>query len=100
MLRSRCFSPRLALVMLAAFGLAAVNSPVLAQLGGRGGFGGGQPTSSLVKLKEPVASRVYQRDVNGRAEIPIVLDESNPKAKLIGASIQSQNGSAQKIKLV
>ncbi|MHB1558029.1 MAG: sialate O-acetylesterase [Isosphaeraceae bacterium] len=27
-------------------------------------------------IKEPVASRVYQRGINGRAEIPIVLDES------------------------
>ncbi len=29
-----------------------------------------------IKLKEPVEFRVYQRDANGKADIPIVLDES------------------------
>jgi sialate O-acetylesterase len=80
-------SPRLALVMLAAFGLASVDSPLLAQFGNPGG----QPAPSAIKLKEPVASRVYQRDINGRAEIPIVLDESFKNVKVIGASVTSQN---------
>jgi sialate O-acetylesterase len=40
-----------------------------------------------IKFKEPVESRVYQRDVNGRAEIPIVLDESQQDAKVIDATV-------------
>ena len=63
MSRTRYLPPRL-LVMVAAFGMASAASSLPAQVGmpGQG-----------IKLKEPVASRVYQRDANGRAEIPIVL---------------------------
>ncbi len=43
-----------------------------------------------VKLKEPVASRVYQRDANGRAEIPIALEDGHD-AKLIDATVIGQN---------
>ena len=57
--------------MFAAFGLASVDSPLMAQFGGVGA------PIAAVKFKEPVASRVYQRDVNGKAEIPIVLDDSS-----------------------
>ena len=32
-----------------------------------------------------MASRVYQRDLNGKAEIPIALDDSVKDAKLIDA---------------
>jgi type 1 glutamine amidotransferase len=63
---SRVFSSRIGLVMFAAFALASIGSPLWAQVGGSPHF---------VKFKEPVASRVYQRDANGRAEIPIVLDD-------------------------
>ena len=63
--RTRYSPPRL-LVMAAAFAMASAASSLPAQvvMPGQG-----------AKLKEPVASRVYQRDANGRAEIPIVLDE-------------------------
>jgi sialate O-acetylesterase len=40
-----------------------------------------------VKLKEPVAFRVYQRDLQGRAEIPVVLDTSLTEAKLVSAEL-------------
>ncbi len=92
--RSRCFRSCLAFVMVAAFGMATINSPVLAQLSGSGGFRTGlQPQTPLsgVKLKEPLASRVYQRDANGRAEIPIVLDENQKDAKLLDASLVGPN---------
>jgi len=77
--------------MFAAFGLASIDSPLCAQ------FGGASPG---VKLKEPSASRVYQRDVNGKAEIPIVLDESLKDAKLIDAGFTISNMATQGIKLV
>ncbi len=38
-------------------------------------------------LKEPVASRVYQRGMNGRADIPIVLDESARGWQVVGVQI-------------
>ncbi len=84
MTRSRFLPTRLALVVVAAFGMASIGSPVSAQVGapGRG-----------VKLKEPIASRVYQRDVNGLAEIPIVLED--PEAKLIDVTITARNAGMQ-----
>ncbi len=101
MSRSRCFPSRLAFVMVAAFGMASINSPLFAQLGGSGGFRTGiQRPPSAVKLKEPLASRVYQRDVNGRAEIPIVLDESQKDAKLLDASLTGPNMGMMGIKFV
>ncbi len=47
------------------------------------------PGSPAVKLKEPVASRVYQRDANGRAEIPISLADNQKADKLVNAKIHS-----------
>ena len=96
MSRSRWFSPRIGLVMVAAFGMAAIDSPVLAQ------FGGQSSASELVKFTEPVASRVYQRDVNGRADIPIVLQETRKgaNAKLIGAFLNAPNQANVGVKLV
>ncbi len=59
----------------------------VAQFGGTGPGTSGAVTPPLtVTLKEPVASRVYQRDLNGKAEIPIVLDDSLKDAKLIDAA--------------
>ena len=54
----------------------------------------------VVKFKEPVASRVYQRDANGKAEIPIVLDDKLQDAELIDARISGVNMATQGIKLV
>ena len=42
-----------------------------------------------------MASRVYQRDANGKAEIPIVLDEKVKNAELIDARVdRRQHGGA------
>ncbi|HZW34601.1 MAG TPA: sialate O-acetylesterase [Isosphaeraceae bacterium] len=94
MSRSRWFSPRIGFVMVAALGMTAIDRPVLAQP---------EPGRVFVKLKEPVASRVYQRDVNGRADIPIVVEEPRQKgdeAKLINASLNAQNQATTGVKLV
>ncbi len=46
-----------------------------------------------------MASRVYQRDANGKAEIPIVLDDKL-KPEFFDARISGINMSGQGIKLV
>jgi type 1 glutamine amidotransferase len=79
------------LMTFAAFGSAAIHAPANAQFGGQG---------HAVKLKEPVASRVYQRDINGKAEIPVVLDDSMKDAELIDAHVNAGNMATQAIKLV
>ena len=77
--------------MLVALGLVSIGSPpVRAQFG--------NPVRAI-KIKEPVASRVYQRDANGKAEIPIVLDD-NPKPEFFDARINGVNMGVQGIKLV
>jgi len=68
-----------------------------------GGFGRplGVAPPPAVKLNQPVASRVYQRDLNGKAEIPIALDDSVKDAKLIDAHVAGTNApGAQAIKFV
>ena len=87
MTRTRYLPPRL-LVMAAAFAMASAASSLPAQvvMPGQG-----------VKLKEPVASRVYQRDVNGRADIPIALEEG-PDAKVIDATVNGPNVGSGTIK--
>jgi type 1 glutamine amidotransferase len=91
MTRSSYFVPRMLLVMLAAFGLASTDAPLKAQFGS---------PASAVKLKEPVASRVYQRDINGKAEIPVILDDSIKDGELIEAHVNAGNMATQAIKLV
>jgi len=60
-------------------------------------------SASAVKFKEPVASRVYQRDASGHADIPIVLDDfdKDSNAKVVDASVTGGIGfAAQGPKLV
>jgi type 1 glutamine amidotransferase len=90
MSRSRFFAPRLGLVIFAAFGLASFGSRLQAQQGRQ---------ATVVKFTEPAVSRVYQRDVNGRAEIPIRLDESSKDATVIDANVIGGN-IPQGIKLI
>jgi type 1 glutamine amidotransferase len=78
-------------MIFAAFGFASIDAPLRAQFGGQG---------HAVKLKEPVASRVYQRDINGKADIPLVLDDSMKDAELIDAHVNAGNMATQAIKLV
>ena len=90
MSRSRSFPFRLvsamvaavSIAMVAAFATASADSPSSAQTeviqledGVKISF----------KLEQPVASQVYQRDANGRAEIPIVLAEPQEGVKIVNA---------------
>ena len=86
MTRTR-YSPPHLLVMAAALATASAASSLPAQvvMPGQG-----------VKLKEPVASRVYQRDINGQAEIPVVLEESD--TKVVDANISGANANPGTIK--
>src|SRR5262245_54687021 len=93
MSRSWCPSPRRLVMMIAAFGLASLDSALAAQFGGPAAPG-------AIKLKEPVASRVYQRDVNGRAEIPIVPDGAEADIKLVDAFIGSPSTATAGVKLL
>ena len=74
---------------LAAVGLA-VPDRALGQLGGGGGLGGQFGTRATaaqqIKIKAPLAHQVFQRDANGRATIPIELDESVKDARIVDAS--------------
>jgi sialate O-acetylesterase len=44
------------------------------------------PTQQSV-LKEPTASRVYQRDANGKADIPLVPDDAHADIQILDASL-------------
>ena len=95
MSRSRFLPPCIALFMVTAFGMAAAASPVSAQLAANPG-----PAGRGVKVKEPVASRVYQRDANGHAEIPIVLDESESGTVVEDATVVGPSVAPGTIKFV
>ena len=100
MSRSRCLSPAIGLLVFAALGQASSDSTVWAQIE-PGALRRDQPVAAIaVNLKEPTASRVYQRDANGTAEIPVVLDDSVKDAELVDARISATNIGAQGIKLV
>jgi sialate O-acetylesterase len=93
MSRTRRFVFRIGLLAFAAARLALGESPLLAQA--TPGIAG-----SAIKLKEPSAWRVYQRDANGRAEIPIVLDSARADSELVDARVRLPNLAGQAIKLV
>jgi sialate O-acetylesterase len=80
---ARCFLPRAGRCALALLLVSSVESASRAQLGGSVKITGG------VSIKEPVASRVYQRDRSGRADIPIVLDLAEVDGKPTDAAIVS-----------
>lgn len=66
-----------------------------AQFGGSGGgtFPGQAPNAEAVKnLKEPVYSRVYQRDENDLATIPITLADNLENAKIVDAQLVPLTG--------
>ena len=52
-----------------------------------GGFGRPPAVAQNVKVMSPAASQVFQRDVNGRAVIPIVLDESVKDTTVVDATV-------------
>ena len=55
------------------------------------GFGGQSAVAQEIKIKSPVASQVFQRNVNGRAVIPLALDESAKDATLVDAAVVAEN---------
>jgi type 1 glutamine amidotransferase len=57
----------------------------------------------MVELKEPTDYRVYQRDANDKAEIPINLVEAQKTGKIVGAVVthtQADSGGLPGVKLV
>ncbi len=53
------------------------------------------PMLAAVKLKEPTEFRVYQRDQNGKADIPIALDGSVKDGKVLSATLMAGTGNAR-----
>ena len=81
-------------------GLAACDSYAQAQFGGPGGQAPVARPGILrdpvtAKLKAPAAFQVFQRDVNDKADIPIVLDESVKDGKLVGATLNRIQGNSR-----
>jgi type 1 glutamine amidotransferase len=112
MARSRGFWRSARVLVCAVLALASLETAALAQQGGTelkktaapavgnqpqgltpGAFTLTPAAAPAVKLKEPVEFRVYQRDANGKADIPIVLDESVKDGKVLSASIATGPGS-------
>jgi sialate O-acetylesterase len=104
MLISGCPSLRPRLFVCVTILLGWAQSPAIAQFGGLGGGNASAvrgPSQLKVTLAEPTPSRVYQRDQNGKAEIPIVLDESFKDAKLVSAQLSGQlNFGTMRVKFV
>ena len=59
-----------------------------ASIGGIGGRGSGR-RHSRSRSKSPVAPQVFQRDANGRATIPLELDDSVKDAKVVDAAVMA-----------
>jgi sialate O-acetylesterase len=75
----------------AALGLALPDRS-FGQYGGIGGVGGqfGQKAAAQqVRTKSPVASQVFQRDANGRATIPVELDDSAKNTQVVDAAVMA-----------
>jgi type 1 glutamine amidotransferase len=105
MARVRRFSPSTRLLVFAVLGLTSLEAPALAQqvpaaarTGSverqRAGAFASTPATT-VKLKEPSEFRVYQRDVNGKSDIAIVLDDSVKDAKVLSASLSPGGGNTR-----
>jgi type 1 glutamine amidotransferase len=112
MARARRFSPLLALLALAAVGLASSEKTALAQQGAgaaqkpgsphagaqraRPGAPGFSPAPATVNLNAPSQFRVYQRDVNDKADIPVVLDDFDKEGStLLSATVTPNPGNAK-----
>jgi sialate O-acetylesterase len=91
MSRSQYCSHRIGLTIVAAIGMSSIGSPVRAQLGGM---------TPGANLKQTVIAPVYQRDVNGKGEVPVGLDETFKNGQLIEASVNGASMVSQGVKLV
>ncbi|CEF48443.1 unnamed protein product [uncultured bacterium] len=67
-------------------GLAALGLAVPDRALGQFGPGARSASTQQIKIKAPLANQVFQRDANGRATIPIELDDSVKDATIIDAS--------------
>ena len=110
MARARRFSPFTRFLVFAVLGLTCLEMPALAQqnsgvppkptttapgLQGARPLTGRAPTAAFtVKLKEPAPFQVYQRDVNGKADIPIVLDDFDKGGTLVSAVLSPNQGNS------
>jgi type 1 glutamine amidotransferase len=97
MSQSRCVSSALGLVIVMVGVLAGSNHPCLAQFGGGAG---GLAAASAIELTSPVASRVYQRGTDGKAEIPIAIADSQNGAELVDATATSPAAQVRGTKVV
>ena len=77
-----------ALIVAFAVVGSALSTPPLAPAQG---FGGQSAVAQEIKIKSPVASQVFQRNVNGRAVISLALDESAKDATLVDAAVVAEN---------
>ncbi|MGA9926236.1 MAG: hypothetical protein WBQ29_22760, partial [Isosphaeraceae bacterium] len=77
-----------ALIVAFAVVGSALSTPPLAPAQG---FGGPSAVAQEIKIKSPVASQVFQRNVNGRAVIPLALDESAKDTTLVDAAVVAEN---------
>ena len=86
--------PSRLVVLVVLTGLALAATPAsFAQFGGRGAAPPFQrpdaaPAQS-VKIASPAPFQVFQRDASGRAEVPIVLDDSVKDAKITEARVNT-----------
>lgn len=80
MLRHMQILQRLVLCSFALVGLAA------SAVGQNGGISPNQAQAPL-KLKSPTDWQVFQRGPNGKADIPLVLDDESKGAKIVGARL-------------
>ena len=103
MARARRISPFLPLFVVSVFGLASSERLALAQQGkgatakpgspgasvqtqGTKPFpGGGAPAT--IQLRAPSAFRVYQRDLNDKADIPIVLEDFDKEGSTLTSAV-------------
>jgi len=76
--------------LIVAFGVvgSALSTPPLAPAQG---FGGQSAVAQEIEIKSPVASQVFQRNVNGRGVISLALDESAKDATLVDAAVIAEN---------
>jgi sialate O-acetylesterase len=113
MARARRFSPLLALLAPASVGLALGQKTAMAQQGAGVAQKPGSPAASAAqatpgrpysaqvapqtfKLKSPVPFRVYQRDVNDKADIPIVMDDFDKEGStFVSAAVTPNPGNAK-----
>ena len=101
--------PRLVLVAGARLAAAVLALGLPPPSSAGWGHGGGGDKGSSVRfqasspipraaLKEPVASRVYQRDRNGRADIPIVVGEKMENGAVVSAVVGHQSQTSPPIR--